>query len=386
MASNEAVNKPPNGAASTTAPTIKKDKESDKKRDFDAFLLLANKTIQHMDSAANISDYKAETAKESKRLATKLYQWLRPPNRDYLVANDFSAYLEDPEDVKKLVGMLNRRSGDIVAISEADLRRVIESILQERFGLAKSMQSIETALGRIDSIFSFAVFFSAAILLALLFTGVGESLTALTAFVSALSFVFASSAGQLFESIVFLLIIHPFDVGDRVYIALGTNSIPPFGEVGMDNLVVSSMHVLSTEFERWDGVKVYVPNYILANRPIFNVRRSGPINDFLRIQIDYNTPTERIAEFRRRIDAFCKKESADFTGYSRVNIEYMENCNRLGMFVVVQHRTNWQDYDLQLARRTKVFTFVKAALDELSVSYLPPLQRVAQVTLGSPQL
>lgn len=154
----------------------------------------------------------------------------------------------------------------------------------------------------------------------------------------------------------------------------------------MDNLVVSSMHVLSTEFERWDGVKVYVPNYILANRPIFNVRRSGPINDFLRIQIDYNTPTERIAEFRRRIDAFCKKESADFTGYSRVNIEYMENCNRLGMFVVVQHRTNWQDYDLQLARRTKVFTFVKAALDELSVSYLPPLQRVAQVTLGSPQL
>jgi small-conductance mechanosensitive channel len=342
--------------------------------------LLANKTLMHLEGAVNNnSDYKAETAKESKRWATKLYQWLRPPNRDYLVANDFAAYLDDPEDVKKLVGMLNRRSGDIVAISEADLRRVIESILQERFGLAKSMQSIETALGRIDGIFSFAVFFSAAILLALLFTGVGESLTALTAFVSALSFVFASSAGQLFESIVFLLIIHPFDVGDRVYIALGTNSIPPFGEVGMDNLLVSSMHVLSTEFERWDGVKVYVPNYVLANRPIFNVRRSGPINDFLRIQIDYNTPTERIAEFRRRVDTFCKKESADFTGYSRVNIEYMENCNRLGMFVVVQHRTNWQDYDLQLARRTKVFTFVKAVLDELAVGYLPPLQRVAMV-------
>lgn len=383
IASNEAVN---NTASKPATTNGKKDKESDRKRDFDAFLLLANKTLVHMDSAANISDYKAETAKESKRLATKLYQWLRPPNRDYLVANDFSAYLEDPEDVKKLVGMLNRRSGDIVAISEADLRRVIEGILQERFGLAKSMQSIETALGRIDSIFSFAVFFSAAILLALMFTGVGESLTALTAFVSALSFVFASSAGQLFESIVFLLIIHPFDVGDRVYIALGTNSIPPYGEVGMDNLVVSSMHVLSTEFERWDGVKVYVPNYILANRPIFNVRRSGPINDFLRVQIDYNTPTDRIAEFRRRVDAFCKKESADFTGYSRVNIEYMENCNRLGMFVVVQHRTNWQDYDLQLARRTKVYTFVKAVLDELSVGYLPPLQRVAQVTLGNTQM
>ena len=354
-------------------------KEIERQKDFDAFLLLANRTLLHMDNTATVSDYKAETVKEAKRLATKLYQWLRPSNRDYLVANDFAAYLDDPEDVKKLVGLLNRRSGDIVAISEADLRRVIETVLQDRYGLAKSMQSIENALGRIDGIFSFAVFFSAAILLALLFTGIGESLTALTAFVSALSFVFASSAGQLFESIVFLLVIHPFDVGDRVYVALDTKSIPPFGDIGMDNLVVSAMHVLSTEFERWDGVKVYVPNYVLANRPIFNVRRSGPIQDMLRLQIDYNTPTERIAEFRKRLEAFCKKESADFTGYCRVNIEYMENTNRLGLFLVIQHRTNWQDYDLQLARRTKVLTHVKAVLDELVIGYLPPLQRVAMI-------
>jgi small-conductance mechanosensitive channel len=177
--------------------------------------------------------------------------------------------------------------------------------------------------------------------------------------------------------VIFLLVIHPFDVGDRVYIPLSTTGpLSPTGETGLDNLIVVEMHVLSTIFERWDGIRVYVQNHILATKPIFNIRRSGPIRDFLRLQISFDTPLEKLNQLRRRLEGFVQREANDFNDFSLINVEYLENCNKLGLQIIIVHKTNWQDMELHLARRNKVLIFLRRELAELDISYSLPVQRV----------
>jgi small-conductance mechanosensitive channel len=328
---------------------------------------------------ATTGDYKTETAREARKIAARLFRWLKPPNRDYLMPGDLAPYLDDPEDMKRALNMFRGRRlpGLAEIITENDMRRGLDQLLQDRCGLAKSMQSIETALDKINLLLTAVFSFLLIICFVLLFSDVGKLLQALASLFGAAAFIFSTTATHLFESVIFLLVIHPFDVGDRVYIPLSTTGpLSPTGETGLDNLVVVEMHVLSTIFERWDGIRVYVQNHILATKPIFNIRRSGPIRDFLRLQVSFDTPLEKLNQLRRKLEGFVQREANDFNDFSLINVEYLENCNKLGLQIIIIHKTNWQDMELHLARRNKVLMFMRGALDELVISYSLPVQRV----------
>lgn len=365
------------GTMPKPAQAQKQPAEAEKKRQFAAFTLLASKTLAMFD--ASTGDYKAETAREARKIASKLFRWLKPPNREYLIPSDLSPYLEDPEDMKRALGMFRGRkvTGLPEIITENDMRRGLDQLLQDRCGLAKSMQSIETALDKINLLLTVVFSFILVICFVVVFAEVGKLLQALASLFGAAAFIFSTTATHLFESVIFLLVIHPFDVGDRVYIPLSTTGpLSPTGEANLDNLVVVEMHVLSTIFERWDGIRVYVQNHILATKPIFNIRRSGPIRDFLRLQIAFDTPLEKLNHLRRRLETFVSRETSDFGDYCLINVEYVDNCNKLGLQIIVVHRTNWQDMELHLGRRNKVLMFLRGALDELGISYSLPVQRV----------
>ena len=378
--------------------------ESDKKRQFNEFFRLANQITSRF---SNVADYRVELAEEAKRLSTKLYKYLRQEDRPYLLGQDFLPYIEDQSEFRRAVALVKRyaensatsqtlsmEEASIFAFGQAELQRAVDGILTELYVTAKSLQTIETALGKVDSFFTLLVALMMIIIAAILMGDAVKLLLALSTVLSGAAFAFGTSAKNMFESMIFLLVIHPFDVGDRVFIPLctTTNSMATTfatmaGVDALDNLVVSEMHLLSTIFERWDGVKLYVPNYVLAAKAIFNIRRSGPLLEIQRIHVDFTTPISKIDEFRSRLDEFVRKEQADYTDISRVVIDSIENCNRINLNVVYQHSTNWQEMDGQLARRSKILSFIKDTLDSLDITYLPPLQRVALVPAGfSPSL
>lgn len=370
--------------------------ESDKKRQFSEFYRLANQMIARF---SNGSDYRIEIQKEAKRVSSKLYKYLVSPERTYLLGQDLLPYIEDEAEFIRAVTLIKRNCEGsyqtvIMTIDECihyafgsqDLLRAIDGILTEVYVTAKSLQTIETALDKVDFFFTLLVALFMIIVIAIVIGGALKLLLALSTMLSGAAFAFGTSAKNMFESMIFLLVIHPFDVGDRVFIPLGTTMASVSttvatmaGTDALDNLIVSEMHLLSTVFERWDGVKLYVPNYILAGKPIYNIRRSGPTCELQRIHLDFSTPVAKIDELRRRLDEYVRKEQLDFTDLSRIVIDSMENCNRINVNLIYQHSTNWQDMDTQLARRSKMLAFVKDTLEQLEISYLPPVQRVAIV-------
>ncbi|KAJ9128930.1 hypothetical protein P3X46_034320 [Hevea brasiliensis] len=80
------------------------------------------------------------------------------------------------------------------------------------------------------------------------------------------SFIFGNTARTLFESIIFLFFVHPFDVGDLC-------------EVDGRQLRVEEMNILTTIFLRDDNLKVIYHNNILATKAIGNFYRSPDMGD-----------------------------------------------------------------------------------------------------------
>lgn len=379
--------------------------ESDKKRQFEEFSRLANTTITRF---SNLTDYRVEIKSESQRLALKVFKYLQSqseltdniPETSCVYGAHMLPWLKG-DDFCSSIGLLRRHSerssfqslalcekeASLTAFSASDLCAAFEGILMELYQTAKSLQTIETAIEKVDLFITFIIGLIVVIVLSITMFNAIELLLAITTMLSGAAFAFSTSAKNMFESMIFLLVIHPFDVGDRVFIPLGGNNLGKIssltGSVSsdeMDNLVVSEMHLLSTSFERWDGVKLYIPNYLLSSKPIINIRRSGPLIEIQRIMIDFATPLSKIDALRLRLHKWVTEDQEAkqmFTPLSRVCVEGVENCNRLTLNIFFQHQMNWQDLDGHLERRSRMVCFLNENISALDIGYMPPVQRVA---------
>ena len=354
---------------------------SEKKRQFEDFTRLCNRTATQFDSLSG-SDIRVEIHRESRRLASQLFKWISHPQRGDITAAELESYIDKPEDLSRFLSILKRSQKvplhlQTASFSEGDLRRAIDSALLERHGLAKSMETVEMALGKIDGILNMLILILViSFVERLFFTKPGDTsaLFGIATMFSA-SFLFKDVAKNTFESIIFLLIIHPYDIGDRVFIKLDTTDNKAGGDC-TDNLLVVEMNLMSTVFERWDGVRIYVPNMVLSTKPIYNIRRSGPTTDLLKMAFAHTTRLDQLENLRLKLHQFLRQNRQDFTEFHRVNVDTLENCNKMNMTILIQHATNWQDFELQMARRTKILSFLKNSIEELGIQYLPPVQRV----------
>lgn len=365
----------PSNSTSTTNVS-----NSEKKKQFDEFARLANRTATLFDSLSGV-DIRVEIHREAKRLASQLFKWLHHQQRGNITAAELEPFIENSDDLNRFVTILKRSQkvpahlqSTTVSFSEGDLRRAIDACLQERNGLAKSMETIEMALDKIDGILNFLLVILAVTLLSHLFIN-ASIISSISSIYVATSFFFKDVAKSTFESIIFLLIIHPFDIGDRVFIKLDTTDNKAGGDC-TDNLLVVEMNLMSTVFERWDGVKIHAPNYVLASKPIYNIRRSGPTTDVLKMSFAHSTRIDQLESLRIQLHAFLRQNRQDFTEFHRINVDALENCNKMNVTILVQHATNWQDLELQMGRRTKILTWLKTTIEELEITYLPPVQRV----------
>lgn len=84
--------------------------------------------------------------------------------------------------------------------------------------------------------------------------------------------------GDCVKSLVFIFMMHPFDIGDRLFI--GTTMANE-----EDVLTVEEIRIASTIFRRWNGVKVIVPNGWLSGSSITNLTRNK--ESWERIEFDH---------------------------------------------------------------------------------------------------
>lgn len=312
----------------------------------------------------NINVYSEKYKRALREESEKLYKKLNLMNK-ITKLGDLEKYFSEPIYFSNLLKItkLNRK----YLLDKDGIYNLKERIFREKYFLNKNLIQMNSVIDNVSA-FVKIIFILIAFLMLYLkaFSEVNLTSGILSAILGAQIFSNSFSSNAI-NSLIFLFVIHPYDIGDRVFIKID-------GEI--ENLVVAELNVFSTVFYRWNGTCVYIPNNVLSGLVITNVRRSGIIADSHKIQINARTEQSKLLTLKSFLENFLKENSEHFTEYVMVNFEYIENSNKLHMKIYMQYKTNCQNYELYLERKTMFISFLNRCLENLNVDYVLPPQRI----------
>ncbi|XP_074289188.1 mechanosensitive ion channel protein 10-like [Silene latifolia] len=170
------------------------------------------------------------------------------------------------------------------------------------------------------------------------------------------AFVFGNTCKTIFEAIIFVFVMHPFDVSDRCFID---------GQM----LIVEEMNILTTVFLKIDKEKVFYPNSVLATKAIGNYYRSPDQGDTFEFSIDYKTPLPKIAELKERIKMYIEQNQYQWHPTHNLVVKDIENMNKIKMILYFNHTMNFQDFQEKLSRRSDLILKLKSIFDSLEITY-----------------
>jgi small-conductance mechanosensitive channel len=244
-----------------------------------------------------------------------------------------------------------------------ELEAVCVDIGRERKSITASLKDLDSVVSKLDDVFMFFVFVIVLIVfLSLISTSAAGVLTSAGSTILALSWLFSATAQEFLQSVIFVFIKHPFDVGDRVTIYGNA------GDAGLgDDYFVKEITLLYTEFKKMQGHVVQAPNSYLNGLFILNQRRSGALAEAVPIVIKYGTTIDQLDTFRQRLLEFVRSEKRDFQGNILTEMRAVTENFSLTLNVVFFYKSNWQNEGLRLQRRNKFICMMMIALQEIGI-------------------
>ncbi|KAJ5781355.1 Mechanosensitive ion channel MscS [Penicillium paradoxum] len=294
-------------------------------------------------------------------LARRLYRTFVRDGFETVFGGDLKAAFDDGEEAEAAFTMFDRdMNGDI---SMEELEAVCVDIGRERKSITASLKDLDSVVSKLDDVFMFFVFLIVLIVfLSLISTSAAGVLTSAGSAILALSWLFSATAQEFLQSVVFVFVKHPFDVGDRVTVY--GNS----GDSGLgDDYFVKEITLLYTEFKKMQGHVVQAPNSYLNGLFILNQRRSGALAEAVPIIIKYGTTIEQLDALRQRLLEFVRSEKRDFQGNILTEMRAVTENFSLTLNVVFFYKSNWQNEGLRLQRRNKFICMLMVALQEIGI-------------------
>ncbi|KAJ6010246.1 hypothetical protein N7522_005262 [Penicillium canescens] len=294
-------------------------------------------------------------------MARRLYRTFVRDGFDTVFGGDLKAAFDDSEEAEAAFAMFDRdMNGDI---SMEELEAVCVDIGRERKSITASLKDLDSVVSKLDDVFMFFVFVVVIIVfLSLISTSAAGVLTSAGSSILALSWLFSATAQEFLQSVIFVFVKHPFDVGDRVTIYGNA------GDAGLgDDYFVKEITLLYTEFKKMQGHVVQAPNSYLNTLFILNQRRSGALAEAVPIVIKYGTTIDQLDTFRQRLLEFVRSEKRDFQSNILTEMRAVTENFSLTLNVVFFYKSNWQNEGLRLQRRNKFICMMMIALQEIGI-------------------
>ena len=194
-------------------------------------------------------------------IAKALFESLSEDGQE-LTSQAITSRFEDASFAKKVNRLLSSGKSE-EAIKLEDVVNCVTRLYTERKNILKSLKSNREIMHKLDGLFrTIATVTSALLCTPFLDLGVTTLWAGFLALFSALGFALQSVGRTSFEAMLFLFVVHSFDIGDVVLI-------------DGDKLYVEHIEVFSTEF-RWveSGDIMYSPNPSLSSKNITNISRT----------------------------------------------------------------------------------------------------------------
>eukprot|EP01138_Halocafeteria_seosinensis_P014716 gb/GECG01015023.1/.p1 GENE.gb/GECG01015023.1/~~gb/GECG01015023.1/.p1 ORF type:complete len:696 (+),score=53.99 gb/GECG01015023.1/:1-2088(+) len=180
------------------------------------------------------------------------------------------------------------------------------------------------------------------------------------------SFAISGTILRLVSSLMFVMGVRPYDVGDRVASASIYNH---------ETLVVERIYILSTLFRRRTGKRFIMPNDILATVPIENHRRSPSATLIMRFSIGLNTDPEALTKLKQRILEYLLDNPNEWRPGLTFSSEMVNPgpLNTINLKVQVIHHLDWQESMEIWSAYSALLMFVALELQKLGITYEYPV-------------
>jgi len=313
---------------------------------------------------------------QSQILARRLYRTFVREDADTVSSDDLKNAFDNDEEAESAFAMFDKdMNGDI---SMAELEAVCVDIGKERKSITASLKDLDSVVAKLDAILLFFVFVATVLVfLSLISTSAAGVLTSAGSAVLALSWLFSTTAQEFLASCIFVLVKHPFDVGDRVTI---------YGNTGAamkgDDYLVKEISLLYTEFKKMEGHIVQAPNSYLNTLFILNMRRSGGLAEAVPLTVKFGTTLDQIDELRTRLLEYVKVEKREYQPNILTEIRDIVEAYSVNLNVVFFYKSNWQNELLRLQRRNKFICAMMVSMQEIGIE--GPRRRIPGATEGNP--
>lgn len=247
--------------------------------------------------------------------------------------------------------------GETGQIDRKALTEWVVKVYKDRRALAHALNDTKTAVKQLNKLIT-ALLIVIIMVVWLLLTGIATTkvLVVLSSQLVVAVFMFGNTCKTIFEAIIFVFVMHPFDVGDRCVID------------GVQ-MIVEEMNIFTTIFLKADNEKVYYPNAVLALKPISNFYRSPDMGDSLEFSIDFKTPMEKIGTLKEKIKKFLEKTPQHWHPNHNVVVKEIENVNKIKMALFFNHTMNFQNFAEKSRRKTDLVLEMKRIFEELNIRY-----------------
>ncbi|XP_062097081.1 mechanosensitive ion channel protein 10-like [Humulus lupulus] len=325
--------------------------------------------LDEMENVAAEQNKEITSEMEATAAAYHIFRNVAQPGCKYIDEDDLLRFMIK-EEVDLVFPMFGAENG---RIDRKALTDWVVRVFNGRKALAHSLSDTKTAVKQLNKLVTCIL---TIVTIVLWFVLVEVATTKVLVFLStqllAAAFMFKDTCKTIFEALVFIFVMHPFDVGDRCVID---------GVL----LLVEEMNILNTVFLKLNNEKVYYPNAVLSTKPISNYYRSSDMGDTVEFSIDFNTSVEKIALLKERIKKYLEENPQTWHPTHSVVVLEIENVNKLKMALYPNHTITFQEYGERNRRRTELVMELKRIFEEIHIKYYLLPQTIHLNQVGSDQ-
>ncbi|CAN1240194.1 Mechanosensitive ion channel protein 10 [Linum grandiflorum] len=272
---------------------------------------------------------------EARNAAKRVFKNVAKPGAKYIDEADLMKFLKRIE----IHTILPFFEGALETgkISKSSFRNWVVRAYLERKSLAHSLNDTRTAVQQLHKLAS-AVVAVIIVVVTILVMGLAnlQVIFFVTTQLVVVGVIFQNMCRTVFESIVFVFMMHPFDIGDRCVV---------------------------------DGVQIYYPNSILLTKPISNFYRSPEMSDTVEFSVDISTPMDTINSLRKVIQLYIESKPNYWNPTHAVTVREIEPSNLMKMALCVQHTINHQNFIERNYRLTELILELKNIFENLDIKY-----------------
>jgi small-conductance mechanosensitive channel len=244
---------------------------------------------------------------------------------------------------KYLMGSADALNKTHKLVKPKQLKNLARELYSKRKDMLRTLRDRDSVFNKLDLVFAIFTTYAALVILLLLFKADYKLFVASfgTSFVT-FSWVFADSIKNIYLCFLFLLVVRPYDIGDKVSIE---------GEI----LLVYKVDLLTSTFLTETQKLTYIPNCKLVTTKIYNIARSPPQKQTIELKVNPETTFEKVLQLEKSVIDDLKKESKFFTGCTLKQVEAGK------IIFEISHTKNFQnDKNNRLQRDLCTNIFIKA--------------------------